>query len=246
MTEFCIRPASYRSDEPVVSSTLTSELTRCASGFRSNSAKGSTKLSPAPSLKLLVILTGHYGVGKTTCALSLAHDFAEAGEKVTLVDLDIVNPYFRSSDHRRALEAAGIDVVAPTFAATTLDAPSLPAALGGALEREGRVIVDVGGDDAGATALGRFRAQIAARDYDLLYVVNARRNLTSTPQEAVAILREIEDACGLQATGIVDNTHLQNETTDAIRAQGETFAAEVARQTDLPLVSIPRSGTTVR
>ncbi len=203
----------------------------------------------------VVVVCGHYGVGKTNFALNLAHDAAAAGAAVTLVDLDVVNPYFRSSDYANDLEVCGVRVIAPVFASrgTSLDVPSLTGAIAPAIEEaqaqaanEGAhgpsepfpahlVIIDAGGDDAGATALGRFSAALAAGSYAMLYVVNQRRNLTHTPQEAVSVLREIEAKSGLAATAVVNNTHLQKETDADVVERGIPFAEEVARTCGLPL-----------
>lgn len=191
----------------------------------------------APDIKRFTLVTGHYGCGKTNLSINLALDFAAAGEQVTLVDLDIVNPYFRSSDYTDLLESRGVRVIAPRFARTTTDTPSLPPEIYSAFVTEGRVLFDVGGDDAGATALGRFASEISKIDYDLLYVVNAYRNLTATPAEAVALLAEIEHASHLKATGVVNNSHLKGDTTaDTVLASRE-YAREVADTLGLPLVA---------
>ncbi|MCL2491475.1 MAG: ParA family protein [Coriobacteriia bacterium] len=196
----------------------------------------------ASELTPLTLITGHYGVGKTNLTINFALDLREAGKQVTVVDLDIVNPYFRSSDYTQMLEGSGIEVIAPTFAGTTLDTPVLSAALSGVFERDGFVLVDAGGDDVGATAMGRYRQQIGARDFEMLYVVNANRNLTVQAAGALEVMREIEAVCGLNATGIVNNTHLQNETTCETILQGEPFGVECAQLTGLPLVcvSVPK------
>jgi len=194
----------------------------------------------------ICIITGHYGVGKTNLALNLALAAAAAGSRTVLADLDLVNPYFRSSDYPQVLQQAGVDLVAPTFAGTALDNPSISGRLFAevelALADPGRaLIIDVGGDDAGATALGRFSAPLrqaleqgAAR---MLYVVNAFRNLTSEPGEAAAVLREIEAASHLQATGVVNNSHLCEQTEPADVEQGRAWARTVARELGLPLVA---------
>jgi len=190
-----------------------------------------------------MIVTGHYGSGKTNLSINLALDLAERYAEVTLVDLDVVNPYFRSSDYTALLERHGVRVVAPTFAGTTLETPSLPAAIYGALDSTGAVILDVGGDDAGATALGRYAKQIEQIDYDMLYVINCYRNLTSTPEEAAALLPEIEAASRLLATGIVNNSHLRRETTVETVLASAAFARRSADILGLPLVctTVPRS-----
>ena len=212
-------------------------------------------MSGMPNLRRFTIVTGHYGCGKTNLAMNLALDLAaragagDAGapgagdaQAVTLVDLDIVNPYFRSSDYTALLEARGVRVISPTFAGTTLDTPSLPAAIASAFESAGPVVLDAGGDDAGATALGRYSHEIGAIDHDLLYVVNRYRNLTSTPPEAAALLAEIEGAAHLSATGVVNNSHLREETTAETVLGSMAYARESAARLGLPLVctTVPR------
>lgn len=198
----------------------------------------------ANCLSPVTVVCGHYGVGKTNFALNLALDCARSGRKTVLADLDVVNPYFRTSDHRELLESEGIDLIAPTFAGTTLDSPGLSGATIQAVEAayadpEGhRVILDAGGDDVGATALGRFAKAISAGDYGMLYVVNERRNLTQDPEEALAVLAEIEVASGLSATGVVDNTHLQDETTAEVVVGSIPFASQVGSLAGLPLVAV--------
>ena len=190
-----------------------------------------------PDLKRFTLVTGHYGCGKTNLSINLALDLARAHGSATLVDLDVVNPYFRSSDYTAELTARGVRVIAPVFAGTTLDTPSLPPAVYSAFESPGAVVFDVGGDDAGATALGRFSRDVEAVDYDLLYVVNRYRNLTGTPAEAVALLAEIETAAHLKATGVVNNSHLKAETTAATVLGSRAYAREVAETLGLPLVA---------
>ena len=192
----------------------------------------------------VVVVCGHYGVGKTAFSLALARDAVAGGKKATLVDLDVVNPYFRSSDERAELEGAGVDVVSPVYAGAScnIDMPALTGATAPAIERAqadaGRlVVIDVGGDAAGASALGRFASVIARGDYRMLYVVNRFRALTQTPEEALGILRDIEGACRLRATGIVDNSHLMGDTTAACIEEGARFAGDVARLAGLPLLA---------
>lgn len=190
----------------------------------------------ASNIKRFTVITGHYGTGKTNFAINLAMDLAAAGEPVTLVDLDIVNPYFRSSDYTQMLEDVGVRVIAPTFAGTTLDTPSLPRAISSIFDMPGRIIIDAGGDDVGATALGRYSAEIGALDYDMLYVVNAYRNLTQNVAEAVEVAREIESACKLKCTGVVNNSHLQQHTTVDTIATTNAFARDTATALALPLI----------
>lgn len=181
------------------------------------------------------IVTGHYGSGKTNLSINLALDLAHTHDEVMLVDLDIVNPYFRSSDYAAMLAEHGVRVISPTFAGTTLDTPSLSGAVGAAFDTSGAVIFDVGGDDVGATALGRYAKEISAIDHELLYVVNHYRNLTGAPDEAAALLGEIESACHLKATGVVNNSHLRDETTAATILGSLPFARDTAALLGLPL-----------
>lgn len=187
-------------------------------------------------LKDFIVITGHYGCGKTNFSINLAMDYIAQGRKVTIVDMDLVNPYFRTSDYRELLESKGIEVIAPVFGHTNLDIPSLPAAMYGIFESKDVVIVDVGGDDVGATVLGRFRPKFEGLDYDVLYVINKFRNLTSEPEDAVEVLREIEAVSRLKATGIVNNSHLMRETTENIILEGASFAGKVSELTGLPVV----------
>jgi hypothetical protein len=189
-----------------------------------------------PDIKPFVVVTGHYGSGKTNLSINLALDFARERGSATLVDLDVVNPYFRSSDYTAMLELAGVHVISPTFAGTTLDTPTLSAEVYSAFGSRGAVIIDVGGDDAGATALGRYSAEIGALDHDLLYVINRYRNLIATPAEAAALLTEIEAASHLKATGVVNNSHLRDETTAPTVLDSMPYARETAGLLGLPLV----------
>ena len=181
------------------------------------------------------VVTGHYGCGKTNLSINLALDLAASYDEVLLVDLDVVNPYFRSSDYTAMLAGHGVRVISPTFAGTTLDTPSLSAEVGAAFDTSGAVIFDAGGDDVGATALGRYSKEISAIDHEMLYVINCYRNLTATPHEAAQLLAEIEYASHLKATGVVNNSHLRDETTAATVLDSLDFGRETAALLGLPL-----------
>lgn len=190
-----------------------------------------------PEPHSITILCGHYGCGKTNLALNLALAAAQTPGPVTLCDLDIVNPYFRSSEYQGLLTERGVRVIAPVFAGTTLDTPTLPPELASVFSpQSGRVFLDAGGDDAGVTALGGLAARLTETGYQMLYVVNRYRALSQTPEEAAALLREIEAASRLRATGIVNNSHLGTETTLSCLLEAQGFAQETARLTGLPLL----------
>ncbi len=187
--------------------------------------------------KRITVICGHYGCGKTNLALNLALEAAARGERVTLADLDVVNPYFRSSEYGPLLESRGIRLIAPVFAGTTLDTPTLPAELFSIFEpASGRVLIDAGGDDAGVTALGGLSAQLRAAGYEMLYVINRYRALSQTPAQAAELLREIEHASRLTATALVNNSHLGVETTREALEAALPFAEETAKLTGLKLL----------
>lgn len=188
--------------------------------------------------KRLNIITGHYGSGKTNLAVNLALNAVKSGEKLSLADLDIVNPYFRAADMTGVLENAGVKVIAPIYAGSNLDIPALPPEMYSMFQdRSRRAIIDVGGDDAGAAALGRFSSIILLEnDYDHFYVINARRILTQKPQEAVEIMREIELMGHVPVTAIINNTNLAKDTDAGIIRESLDFANEVGRLSNLPVV----------
>ncbi len=185
----------------------------------------------------MTILTGHYGSGKTSIAVQYALRLREAGKMVSICDLDIVNPYFRSTDHRAELEAAGVCLVTSQFAGSNLDIPALPKELYAAIaDKSGYAVLDVGGDDRGAVALGRYVPDLVDEgDYEMLFVANFFRPLTKTAEDALQVLREVEAACGMRATALVNNSNLGAETT-AQDVLGTLDRMEhFARLSDLPI-----------
>lgn len=199
------------------------------------------------SLASVCIVCGHYGVGKTNLSINLALDCASAGCAVELFDMDVVNPYFRSSDYRRLLEEAGVKVEAPVFAGTALDAPSLTGVLHASLKRvrssekrdalkPAKLIIDAGGDDVGATALGRFSSSVKQGPYQMLYVANCFRNLTQDPNEALVLLREIQRKSFLEASHIVSNAHMREATDAQHIRKGIEFSHHLAQMAELPFL----------
>lgn len=183
------------------------------------------------------ILTGHNGCGKTNFAVNLALDLKAQGHEVCLIDLDIVNPYFRAADSKAMLERKGIPVFAPVFANTNLDIPALTPAIYRAVSDRSRMLVlDVGGDDAGAVALGQFSTALEAEhDFTLFYLINKRRTFTQSPEEALSLLREIEQASHLTATALINSTNLAEETDEAVISASIPFAQDVSRLSGLPV-----------
>lgn len=185
----------------------------------------------------ITVVCGHYGCGKTNLTLNLALQAAESGRRVTVVDMDIVNPYFRSSEYGALLAEKGVRLISPVFAGTTLDTPTLPPEIAAVFEKNsGTVLIDAGGDDTGVTALGGLHDRLEAAGYEMLYVINRYRALSQTPEEAAALLREIEAASRLKATGIVNNSHLGVETVWGTLQEALPFAEKTAELTGLPLL----------
>ena len=187
--------------------------------------------------KRLTLFAGHYGSGKTNIAVNYALRLAGEGKSVCIADLDIVNPYFRTKDSESELSAAGVSLVSPQYANSNVDLPALPAE-SYRLVRDRSVygIMDIGGDDRGAYALGRFVPAIKAEDdYRMAFVVNCYRPLTETVEDTVEIMREIEAACGLSFTCIVNNSNLGAETTAETVRASQSFIEELCRATGLAL-----------
>ena len=165
--------------------------------------------------KRVTLFAGHYGSGKTNIAVNYALALKKAGTDVVIADLDIVNPYFRTKDSADALEKAGIRLISSAYANTNLDIPALPQEMYAVTDDRSRhAVLDIGGDDRGATALGRISpAILAENDYEMLAVVNLYRPLTRTAEDVLEVLREVEEAAHLPFTGIVNNSNLGEETT---------------------------------
>lgn len=191
-------------------------------------------------MRRITLFAGHYGSGKTNVALNYARYLRRqlpATRPVAIADLDIVNPYFRTKDSAAELAAEGIGLVVSEFANSNVDFPAMPKEAyslmvpptRGTEDSSPYVVVDVGGDDRGALALGRYVPDIVAgNDYAMLGVVNFSRPLTRDVASAVEVLREIENACGLKLTGIVNNTNLGPDTTASTVIDSEPLALAAA------------------
>ena len=187
--------------------------------------------------KRLTLFAGHYGSGKTNIAVNYAIALAEEGKKVCIADLDIVNPYFRTKDSEAELKEKGIDLISSRYANSNVDLPAIPAESYRLVQDKSVFgVVDIGGDDRGAYALGRFADAIKAEgNYRMAFVLNRYRPLTSTVDDAVEIIREIEGACGIRFTCIVNNSNIGSETTREDLLDSVGFAEEVSRATELPI-----------
>ena len=184
----------------------------------------------------IYITVGHYGSGKTEFSVNYALFLRKTHEKVILVDLDIVNPYFRSNDARALLEKNGITLIAPDYAGTNVDIPVLPAEVMRIFnEDDATIIIDVGGDDDGAIALGRYKQFFDNADYEMSLVVNTRRPLSSTVDEIVEMKENIEIASRLKVTNIIADTNIADETTKEIIEEGYEITKEASDVLGLPI-----------
>lgn len=186
----------------------------------------------------IVLLAGHYGSGKTNVAVNLALTLKNQYEQVAIADLDIVNPYFRSKDSVALFEERGIRLICSAYANTNVDIPALPPDLYAIVDDNIlHTVIDVGGDDRGALALGRLAPAIKAEnDYAMWMVINCYRPLTRTPEEVLDVMREIELAGGLPFTGLVNNSNLGAATTAEDVLASMKYAEQTAALTGLPLV----------
>lgn len=187
--------------------------------------------------KRIVLLSGHYGSGKTNIAINIARQMKQTKDRVVIADVDIVNPYFRAADSRKQLQDAGIQLICSEFASSNVDLPALPQEIYAITDnRELSAVIDVGGDDRGALALGRWREAILAEDnYEMLLVVNCFRPLTRTAADTLEIMREIEWAAGMRFTGVVNNSNLAGETTEQTVLDSAAYAKAVCEAAGLPL-----------
>jgi hypothetical protein len=186
----------------------------------------------------VTLFLGHFGSGKTEAAVNfaihLARDLSMAG--VSLADLDLVNPYFRSREARDALESFGVSLVLPDEQYLEADLPILvPQVRASLVASTGPVVLDVGGDDVGARVLGSLHDALPAGSYRALMVVNANRPFTRDVAGVARMKREIETAGDVQVTGLVSNTHLIGETTVETVMAGLALGLATGRECGLPL-----------
>ena len=177
--------------------------------------------------KRLTLFAGHYGSGKTNIE----------GKPTCIADLDIVNPYFRTKDSAPELTQAGVELVSPQFANTNVDLPALPPEAYRLVEDKSIYgVMDIGGDDRGAYALGRYTPFIKKEnDYRMAFVANCYRPLTRTAEDALQVMKEIEAACHLPFTCIVNNSNLGPETTAQTLLDSLEFTEELSRISGLPV-----------
>ncbi|MBO5926452.1 MAG: hypothetical protein J6Q38_02700 [Clostridia bacterium] len=188
--------------------------------------------------KRITIISGHYGSGKTNIAVNFALDLKKRHDNVAIADIDIVNPYFRSKDSEELFEKNGVKLICSPYANSNVDIPALPQEIYSVIDDKSLyAILDVGGDERGALALGRLVPEIKKEsNYDMFYVVNFFRPLTQNVDSAVEVMNEIEEACKLKFTGIINNSNLGRETTvdDVIAVLPKVD--KLSKKTNLPII----------
>jgi hypothetical protein len=189
------------------------------------------------SYKRTTVFAGHYGSGKTNVAVNYALWLKKSEQNVSVADLDIVNPYFRTKDSAKVLERCGIKLISSEFANSNVDTPALPGEIYSVFDDKSVYsVLDVGGDDRGALALGRYVPYLLEENnYEFLFVINKYRFLTKDAKSTVEVMREIEEASKLRFTAIVNNSNIGEETTKEDVLASVAYANEVSSLTGLEI-----------
>ena len=190
-------------------------------------------------LEGIVVVVGNYGSGKTEVTINLAAHRLQAGIDVRIADLDLVNPYFRSRDVRGTLGQMGIEVVIPPERYVHADLPILSPKVAGMIRQPSQLtLLDVGGDEAGATVLSSLYEPLHDQSVQMLQVVNPYRPYTETIKGCLKIREQIEYAARISVTGLVGNANLIDETTLDDIINGYAFVRKLSMESDLPLMFI--------
>lgn len=191
-------------------------------------------------MKKMYVLIGNYGSGKTELALNFAIKAAERGERTELLDLDMVNTYFRLTERGKMTRMKEIRLVSPNFACSGIETLSVPAEVASAFAMDwDTVVFDVGGDPTGANALGRYYEDFMALEegaLEVLNVVNTRRPLAGTVEKIVKLQQDMERYSRLKITGMINNTNLSTATSEADLRDGYEIIKEVSKQTGKPVL----------
>jgi ATPases involved in chromosome partitioning len=197
--------------------------------------------------KRISIFTGHFGSGKTEVAVNYAIKLSERHKPTAIVDFDIVNPFFRTADAKKNLEEKGILVLAPMYANTNVDVPSLPAEINMLFEKKDyKAVFDVGGDDLGAKVLSRYNESFLNDDYEMFFVINTRRPMTLSEKGIEQMIWEIEESSRLKVTWLVNNTNLLGETKPEDILEGGALIGEVSKKLDIPVAFVSGMATVIK
>lgn len=187
--------------------------------------------------KRVTLFAGHYGSGKTNIAVNYALKLRADGKPVVIADLDIVNPYFRTKDSEKELTEAGIRLISSQYASSNVDLPALPQDVYSIVDNNTEyAVMDIGGDDRGAYALGRYADSLKKENnYEMFMVINMYRPLTRDVESTLEVMAEIEAACSMKFTAIVNNSNIGEETTEQDVLDSLGYADEVSKAAGLPI-----------
>ena len=187
--------------------------------------------------KRVTLFAGHYGSGKTNIAVNYALKLRADGKPVVIADLDIVNPYFRTKDSEKELTEAGIRLISSQYASSNVDLPALPQDVYSIVDNNTEyAVMDIGGDDRGAYALGRYADSLKKENnYEMFMVINMYRPLTRDVESTLEVMAEIEAACSMKFTAIVNNSNIGEETTEQDVLDSLGYADEVSKATGIPV-----------
>ena len=184
----------------------------------------------------ITLFTGAFGSGKTELCVNFAIELSKKYEDVSLVDIDIVKPMFRSRELKNKMAEIGVKVISTHPNMEMADLPALSPLIFASIETNAEhVVIDVGGDDDGARVIGRLHEKIEREDHEVLYVINTKRPFTKTVDEILFMLKEIEMAARLKIHGLVANTNLGKETTTEVSLDGLDIIREVSEKKGIPL-----------
>lgn len=186
----------------------------------------------------IAVIAGHYGCGKTNIAINLALRLSKSGKKVSIVDLDIINPYFRTADSEQLLTQNGVDAILPEFANTNVEIPTLPVRFRSVFTNDGYAVLDVGGDDSGAIVLGGYAEEINACGYEMFYVYNRYRMAVAETTDAYAMMLAIEAVSGLKFTGIINNSNIAYSTTPEIILDSIEYTDRLSELSGVPTIAM--------
>ncbi len=186
--------------------------------------------------KRIKIFVGGFGSGKTEIAINYSIYYSKSHTQIAIVDLDIVNPYFRTREAKDALNLMGVKVVAPEGKLTYADLPLISPEIKGLIQNSDyHLILDVGGDDVGTVVLGNFKPFIEGSEYEMLLVVNPYRPFTKSVPQIQQMAQEIENSSRLKISGIVSNPNLSGQTDEKIIKKGHILTKQAAQKLNLPI-----------
>ncbi|MGE5328126.1 MAG: hypothetical protein ACM3KR_01275 [Deltaproteobacteria bacterium] len=184
----------------------------------------------------LFIFVGHFGSGKTETAVNFALEIKKHVDKVNVIDLDIVNPFFRTQDLEKELEEQGIKVISSSFTGTNVEMPSLPANISIVLqESESVTVLDIGGDDIGAKILSSYREYIISQSFELFCVINTFRPYTDTEEKIIRMIEYIQNSSRLKVSSLVNNANLSDETTIEDILESQKIIEKVSEKLNIPI-----------